>query len=142
MLGGFGGFSLRVLLPTVLLVAGLFAIYSWQQEQCAADIEELDAQLLTDDLPIDAYLDRGFEAWLKKVSATRQRLMRAFLAAFLLLAFAGSAADAAPKDRGPQWASLTADQQQVLAPLAARVGQAQQAAQGASGSASPSAIRA
>jgi hypothetical protein len=67
--GGLGGFSLRVLLPTLLLLAGLFGIYSWQQEQRAADIEELDAQLLTDDLPIDAYLDRGFEAWLKKVSA-------------------------------------------------------------------------
>ena len=67
--GGFGGFSLRVLLPTVLLIAGLASIYSWQQEQRAADVEELDAQLLTDDLPIDAYLDRGFEAWLKKVSS-------------------------------------------------------------------------
>jgi len=67
--GGFGGFSLRLLLPTALLVAGLFGIYSWQQEQRAADIEELDAQLLSDDLPIDAYLDRGFEAWLKKVSS-------------------------------------------------------------------------
>lgn len=67
--GGFGGFSLRVLLPTALLVAGLVAIYSWQLEQRAADVEELDAQLLTDDLPIDAYLDRGFEAWLKKVSS-------------------------------------------------------------------------
>ena len=67
--GGFGGFSLRVLLPTALLVAGLVSIYSWQQEQRAADNEELDAQLLTDDLPIDAYLDRGLEAWLKKVSS-------------------------------------------------------------------------
>ena len=67
--GGFGGFSLRALLPTALLVAGLMAIYSWQQDQRAADIEELDAQLLTDDLPIDAYLDRGFETWLRKVSA-------------------------------------------------------------------------
>jgi hypothetical protein len=67
--GGFGGFSLRALLPTALLVAGLIAIYGWQQDQRAADIEELDAQLLTDDLPIDAYLDKGFEAWLKKVSA-------------------------------------------------------------------------
>ena len=67
--GGFGGFSVRLLLPTALLVAGLVAIYSWQQEQGAADIEELDAHLLTDDLPIDAYLDRGFEAWLKKTSS-------------------------------------------------------------------------
>jgi hypothetical protein len=68
--GGLGGFSLRVLLPTLLLVAGLVSIYSWQQEQRAADALELDAQLLTDDLPIDAYLDRGFEAWLKKVSTS------------------------------------------------------------------------
>ena len=67
--GGLGGFSLRLLLPTALLVAGLIAIYSWQQEQRATDAEELDAQLLTDVLPIDAYLDRGFETWLKKVSS-------------------------------------------------------------------------
>jgi hypothetical protein len=67
--GGVGGFSLRVLLPVLLLVAGLLAIYTWQEEQRAADIEELDAMLLTSELPIDAYLDRGFEAWLKKVSA-------------------------------------------------------------------------
>jgi uncharacterized protein DUF3619 len=66
--GGVGGFSLRVLLPTALLVAGLASIYSWQQEQRAADALELDAQLLTDDLPIDAYLDKGFEAWLKKAA--------------------------------------------------------------------------
>ena len=70
--GGVGGFSLRVLLPLALLVAGLVQIYGWQQEQRAADAEELDAQLLTDDLPIDAYLDRGFEAWLKKVSADQR----------------------------------------------------------------------
>ncbi len=64
-----GGRSLRLLLATALLLAGLFAIYSGQQAQRAAEVEELDALLLTDDLPIDAYLDRGFEAWLKKVSA-------------------------------------------------------------------------
>ena len=68
--GGFGGFSVRLLLPTALLVAGLIAIYSAQQAQRAADIEELDALLLTDDLPIDAYLDRGFETWLKNISSS------------------------------------------------------------------------
>ena len=67
--GGIGGFSFRLLLPAALLVAGLIAIYSAQQAQSAADAEELDAKLLTGDLPIDAYLDRGFEAWLKKVSS-------------------------------------------------------------------------
>ena len=40
------------------------------------------------------------------------------LASALLLALAATAAIAAPKVDGPQWASLTADQQQVLAPLA------------------------
>ena len=44
--------------------------------------------------------------------------MRACLAAFLMLLVAATSAIAAPKDRGPQWASLTADQQQALAPLA------------------------
>ena len=70
--GGFGstgGFSLRMLVAAALLLSGLFAIYSGQQDQRAAEVEELDARLLTDDLPIDAYLDRGFEAWLKKVSS-------------------------------------------------------------------------
>ncbi len=68
-MAGMGGFSLRMLLATALLLSGLFAIYSGQLEQRAADVVEIDAQLLTDDLPIDAYLDRGFEAWLKKVSS-------------------------------------------------------------------------
>jgi len=68
-LGGAGGFSLRLALATALLAAGAVAIYSGQQDQRAADVEELDTLLLTDDLPIDAYLDRGFEAWLKKVTA-------------------------------------------------------------------------
>jgi hypothetical protein len=67
--GGIGGFSLRILLPALLMVAGVVAVYGWQEEQRAAQIEELDAQLLTDDLPIDAYLDRGFEAWLKKTAS-------------------------------------------------------------------------
>jgi len=65
---GIGGFSLRWLLPAILMIGGVIGVYAWQQQMRAADIEELDAQLLTDDLPIDAYLDRGFEAWLKKVN--------------------------------------------------------------------------
>jgi hypothetical protein len=44
--------------------------------------------------------------------------MRAFLAAIVLSALAVTSAVAAPKDRGPQWASLNGSQQQALAPLA------------------------
>jgi|SRR5882724_6761189 len=72
VLGGFGGWagvSLRVILPFAILVAGVGGVYTWQQNQRAAEVEEIDAQLLTDDLPIDAYLDSGFQNWLKKTSA-------------------------------------------------------------------------
>lgn len=65
-LGGWSGMSLRVLLPFALLLAGLIGIYAWQQKQTLAEIEEIDALLLTDELPLDAYLDRGFQDWLKK----------------------------------------------------------------------------
>lgn len=65
-LGGWGGMSLRVLLPVALLVAGVIGIYAWQQNQTLVEIEEIDAQLLSDELPIDAFLDRGFQDWLKK----------------------------------------------------------------------------
>jgi len=68
-LGGWGGLALRVLLPLAMLVAGGAAIYAWQQNQRAAELEEIDSQLLTDDLPIDAYLDRNFQNWLKKRAA-------------------------------------------------------------------------
>ena len=68
-LGGWSGVSLRVLLPVALLAAGVVGIYNWQQNQTLAQIEEIDAELLTDDLPIDAYLDRGFQDWLKKRGA-------------------------------------------------------------------------
>jgi hypothetical protein len=67
--GGYGGIALRVLLPAALLIAGLAGIYVWDRNQRVADTEEIDTMLLTDDLPIDAYLDKGFEAWLKKRAA-------------------------------------------------------------------------
>ena len=34
-----------------------------------AEFADIDSQLLADDLPIDAYLDKGFDAWLKKHAA-------------------------------------------------------------------------
>jgi Protein of unknown function (DUF3619) len=69
VLGRFGGWTTGVLyaaLSLALLAGGAAGIYSWQQSQRIAELEEIDSQLLTDDLPIDAYLDRGFQNWLKK----------------------------------------------------------------------------
>ncbi len=65
-LGGARGLSLRVLLPLLVLAVAFATTYTWQKQQRAAELEELDAQLLSSDLPIDAYLDQGFAAWLKR----------------------------------------------------------------------------
>ncbi|MDH3320519.1 MAG: DUF3619 family protein [Betaproteobacteria bacterium] len=65
-LGGVRGLSLRVLLPLVILGVAFATAVAWQQTQRVAEVEELDAQLLSSDLPIDAYLDQGFAAWLKR----------------------------------------------------------------------------
>ena len=69
---GWAGISARVLLPTAALIVAVAGIYNWQEKQRLAEIVELDAQLLTDDLPIDAYLDRGFQNWLKTNASTEQ----------------------------------------------------------------------
>ena len=67
--GGWGGVAWRVVLPLAMLALALATVQYWQQNQRSAEIEEIDVQLLTDDLPIDAYLDRGFQNWLKQRSA-------------------------------------------------------------------------
>jgi len=67
--GGWGMVSLRLAAPVVALGVAVSAVYTWQQKQRAAEVEEIDALLLTDDLPLDAYLDRGFQNWLKKTAA-------------------------------------------------------------------------
>jgi hypothetical protein len=61
-----GSPSWRWVAAAVLLL-GIVA-FGWQQWQAymqAKEFEELDAQILSSDLPIDAYLDRGFQNWLK-----------------------------------------------------------------------------
>jgi len=65
-MGGVRALLLRVVLPAAILGIAFAATYAWQQQQRAAEIEELDALLLSSDLPIDAYLDQGFAAWLKR----------------------------------------------------------------------------
>lgn len=66
---GFGGFSwLRPVfsaLPLVVLAGGLFLIHNIQNERRASEVAEVDAALLTDDLPPAAYADPGFVQFLK-----------------------------------------------------------------------------
>lgn len=66
--GGPGPFAASLFIPMVVLILGLLAINTWHQSQVAQEIEEIDAGLLTGELPLDAYLDKGFDAWLKRSS--------------------------------------------------------------------------
>jgi uncharacterized protein DUF3619 len=67
--GGWGGVSFRLVAPLLALTVSVAALYTWQQNRVIADFEEIDSMLLTDDLPIDAYLDRGFQNFLKTRAA-------------------------------------------------------------------------
>ncbi|WP_225783540.1 DUF3619 family protein [Xenophilus sp. Marseille-Q4582] len=58
-------------LPLVALVAGLVAIAQWQAEERADAIAEIDAALLTDELPTAAYTDPGFKQFLQRDGAAR-----------------------------------------------------------------------
>lgn len=68
--GGGRGFwmSAKLWIGIALITAAGFGYQSYQQWQVQKQITELedtDAALLTSDLPIDAYVDRGFQNWLK-----------------------------------------------------------------------------
>jgi uncharacterized protein DUF3619 len=56
----------RIWVGVLLIVGGVLSYQYWQSVQQARDIEEIDAAILTSELPIEAYLDRGFQAWLKR----------------------------------------------------------------------------
>lgn len=66
--GGPASVFSRFLLPAAMLILGLFAINTWQQSQVVQELVEIDSGVLTSELPIDAYLDLGFDAWLKRSS--------------------------------------------------------------------------
>ncbi len=53
-----------VILPLLALVAGLAGIYQFEEEQRIAELAELDAAVLSDELPLTAYLDQGFNEYL------------------------------------------------------------------------------
>jgi uncharacterized protein DUF3619 len=57
----------RLLLVAAALLCAVALGLTWHA-QSQTDIAEIDAGLLSDELPINAYLDRGFDSWLKRVS--------------------------------------------------------------------------
>jgi len=56
---------LAVAVPLLALVVGLGGVYQYEQQQQIAELAELDAAVLADELPLTAYLDHGFNAYLE-----------------------------------------------------------------------------
>ena len=74
-MAGLGNFASDVLLPQartlvalIALAVGVVGTYYWNNFQQATENEEIDSALLSDELPINAYLDHGFSAWLEHSS--------------------------------------------------------------------------
>jgi len=64
-LSGAGLGRLGVAIPLLALVFGLGGLYQYEQQQRIAELAELDAAVLADELPLTAYLDHGFNAYLE-----------------------------------------------------------------------------
>ncbi len=57
--------QLRFWFGVALIAAAGYGYQQWQAYQEAKEFADLDSQILSSDLPIDAYLDRGFQNWIK-----------------------------------------------------------------------------
>ena len=58
--------SPRYLAPILGMLAALGGMLYWQQQNKIEDPVEIDAKLLASELPIDALLDKGLDAWLQR----------------------------------------------------------------------------
>ena len=58
----------RTVFALIALTFGITGAYYWSHFQEAEENEAIDSALLSDDLPINAYLDHGFHAWLAQPS--------------------------------------------------------------------------
>jgi hypothetical protein len=50
--------------PLLAMVIGLAGVYQTEREQRVAELADLDAAVLSDELPLTAYTDHGFNAYL------------------------------------------------------------------------------
>jgi hypothetical protein len=58
--------SAGIALVGAALILALIGIQYWQRSPTVEEIEEIDAALLTGELPFNAYLDKSFDTWLKR----------------------------------------------------------------------------
>ena len=53
------------LVPVLVVAVGLMVISVWNDTETADEIAEIDTAVLTDEVPLSAYTDRGFGVFLK-----------------------------------------------------------------------------
>lgn len=56
----------RLSLAALMLVLAAAGFVHWHADQLIAEISDIDSALLSDDVPVEALLDKDFEEWLKK----------------------------------------------------------------------------
>ena len=69
LLAAYAGPALRTALSVVLVSGLMFAGLYSPDEPTPQPLRYVDGALLVDDLPIDAYLDDGFRAWVADTSS-------------------------------------------------------------------------
>jgi hypothetical protein len=55
-----------IIIPLIVLVIGAFGIYKYEEDRRINELADLDAAVLSDELPLNAYLDHGFDTYLNK----------------------------------------------------------------------------
>lgn len=69
--GSGSSLTMRLVLPMAIVIASVTGLLFWQMSPPHED--ELDTGLLAGELPIHAYIDPGFDTWLKHTSHTPQQ---------------------------------------------------------------------
>lgn len=65
VLAGMGGARWTIAAPLLTLVLGFGLLFQYQQQRHITHLADIDAAMLTDELPLTAYLDPGFSAYLE-----------------------------------------------------------------------------
>lgn len=64
----FANLRLKQILISVTLLLCVVGSTFWQADRRVTELGAIDSALLADDLPIGAFTDKGFNAWLKRAS--------------------------------------------------------------------------
>lgn len=67
------GWRLATALPVLALVAGLWLVHAYHDQEKTEAAADIDTAILTDELPPDAYADPGFEEFLRGDDRTPMR---------------------------------------------------------------------